>query len=49
MFTKPALCQSTPKQVSLDVSFDNMEDCKGVEEKAEEYNRTKAYITHDEI
>jgi hypothetical protein len=30
-------------------SFDNMQDPKGIEEKAEECNRTKAYITHDEI
>jgi hypothetical protein len=34
--------------VGLDVSFDNMPDCKGIREKAREVNSTEAYITNGE-
>jgi hypothetical protein len=34
--------------VSLDVSFDNMPDGKGIREKAREVNSMKGYITNDE-
>jgi hypothetical protein len=35
-------------KLGLDASFDNMYDWKIIEEKAEECNSTKAYITDDE-
>jgi hypothetical protein len=35
-------------KVSLNVSFDNMQNWKGMQEKVEECKRTKAYITDDE-
>jgi hypothetical protein len=35
--------------VGLDASLDNMQDWKGIREKAGEVNSTKAYITNDEI
>jgi hypothetical protein len=34
--------------VGLDVSFGNILVCKGIQEKAEEVNSTKAYVTNDE-
>jgi hypothetical protein len=34
--------------VGLDVSIDNTYDSKGIREKAEEVNSTKAYITNDQ-
>jgi hypothetical protein len=34
--------------VGLDVSFDNMQHWKGIRERAEKVNSTKAYITNDE-
>jgi L-rhamnose isomerase len=34
--------------VGLDIPFDNIQDWKGIREKAKEVNRTKAYITNDE-
>jgi hypothetical protein len=33
--------------VGLDVSFDNMQDWKGIREKAGEVNSTEVYITND--
>jgi hypothetical protein len=35
--------------VGLDVSFDNLQDWKGVQEKAGEVNSKKAYVTNDEF
>jgi hypothetical protein len=33
--------------VGLDISFDNMYDCKGIQEKAGEVNSPKNYVTSD--
>jgi hypothetical protein len=35
--------------VGLDASFDNTQDCKGIQEKAGEINNMKAYMTNHEI
>jgi hypothetical protein len=35
-------------KISLNTSFDNMWDCKGLWKKIREVNDTKAYITNDE-
>lgn len=36
-------------KVDLDVSFNNMNDCKGIQEKAWEINCTEAYSTNHKI
>lgn len=34
--------------VSLDASFDNVQDCKGIQENAGQVNDMKVYVTNDE-
>jgi hypothetical protein len=35
-------------KIGLDLSFDNIYDCKGMREKAREANSTEAHTTNDE-